>query len=600
MKKTVLRKALSLHLGLLLAACPCFPALCEDAADFDESTRLSWPLSGQTREAYSSALDSAGAIVYSSGSSVAFMTGPMEYGLIANEQEAASVAYDYVSDRNLDMQLLRMDGYNGVICYTFQAMEHDLALRDCYLKIIVNEAGELFGIASSLPEDMDDIVREHPAEAIQPQETLDADYESGTYETTLETRAGESLDISVPVLIGPEDQSRYLGDTERRIYCVDSSTLERGSGESPVISPLRLDDDTDTAGPVITYYRFLQVYDYFAGKGWSSPDGNACPCVLIIDQTGEQNGNAAYGGFEEGIHYFAFGTDDYASQSLQVIAHEFMHGVSSTNHIGRYANETGALDEAISDLIGTAVEADIRGWTMEQDRWLQSFKTSHRSGYPLFVWDEYYTPSTDTLDQRLNDLGDVHHNANIISMLACCQAEAGMTPADRFDYWFLFDLTLTPATDFPETAARAAWCAEIAGLSGFAPVMSQAAADLGLGDRSVPNKPRMDHQALVLVDMVWQESDQPGIVTFYNAGTETEFSTWPVAGTNTAAAVLSEGRYVISIVLHSDPEACFLWNGAEWQPCGQEEIEKARGNADDPCHVLLNRGDVVTLGDFEQ
>ena len=132
----------------------------------------------------------------------------------------------------------------------------------------------------------------------------------------------------------------------------------------------------------------------------------------MIDFTGESDGNAYYGGFRDGFHYFGFGTNDYASQSIQVIAHEFMHGVSATNHIGNYENETGALNEAISDLIGSAVEADIMGTTMEQDGWLRSFKESHQDEYPLFIWDEYYIPSTDTPDQNVNDLGSVHHNAN--------------------------------------------------------------------------------------------------------------------------------------------------------------------------------------------
>lgn len=49
-----------------------------------------------------------------------------------------------------------------------------------------------------------------------------------------------------------------------------------------------------------------------------------------------------------------------------------------------YENETGALNEAISDLIGSAVEADIMGKTMEEDGWLLNFKTSHQDEYPLF------------------------------------------------------------------------------------------------------------------------------------------------------------------------------------------------------------------------
>ena len=599
MKKTKMRKALCLYLVLLLTACLCFPAWGEEITDTVDDTMRSWPFSAEIREPYSSVMDSEETLEYrNENNDLTFMAGPLPYGLISDEEEAASVAYHFVSGTDLDMQWLRTDICNGVVCYTFQVMEDGLNLRNCYVKIIVSDTGDIWGIASSLPEDTDNILREEPVEDFQQPINLNADYESGKYETTLETRSEETLDVSIPVLISPEDGGMYLGDHERWVYCVDSSSLESDTGESPVIHPLCLDDGLDMTGPVITYYRFLQVYDYFTGKGWASPDGNASPCLLMIDFTGESDGNAYYGGFRDGFHYFGFGTNDYASQSIQVIAHEFMHGVSDTNHIGSYENETGALNEAISDLIGSAVEADIMGTTMEEDGWLLNFKTSHQDEYPLFIWDEYYTPSTDTPDQNVNDLGSVHHNANIVSMLAYRQAEAGMTPSERFDYWFLFDLTLTPATDFPEIAARAAWCAELAGLSGFAPMMEQAVADLGLQDRSIPDEPRLDHQALVLVDMVWQERDLPGVVTFYNTGSEHEFSTWPVAGTSTAAAVLSEGEYVISIVIHSDPKACFLWNGEDWQSCGQEEIEEARGEAGSSCRVILNGGDVVALADF--
>ena len=601
MKAASPRKVLCRYLVLLLALCLCSPAARGEAAGFDGSTRLAWPFSGEIPETGPSAMYSGEQAVYTGeNGGIALMTGSAQDGPIADEEEAAAAARAFIPGTDPDMVWLRTDRFGGVTCYTFQAWEDGLALENCYVKVITDDAGELLGIASSLPGDTDDVPREQPDDPPRPVPVPDGGYESGFYESALETRSEENLEISVPVLIDPRDGGMYLGDRERGVYCVDASSLAGDDGESPAIQPLYLDEDTDTAGPVITYYRFLQVYDYFAAKGWLSPSGDAAPCVLAIDFTGESNGNANYGGFGAGFHYFGFGTDDYASQSLQVIAHEFMHGVSAANHIGPYANETGALNEAISDLIGNAVEADIEGWTMDEDGWLLSFKTAHQDEYPLYVWDEYYTPSTDTPDQDVNDLGSVHHNANIVSMLGWCQAQAGMTPADRFDYWFLFDLTLTPATDFPEIAARAAWCAELAGLSGFAPAMEQAAADLGLSDRSIPDRPRMAHQALVLVDMVWQESDLPGIVTFYNTDTQTAFDTWPAAGTSTAAAVLAEGSYIISIAVHADPEMYFLWDGEDWQPCGQEDIEKARGEAGEPCRVVLHRGDAAVLGDFQQ
>ena len=201
MKRTKMRKALCLYLVLLLSACLCFPARGEEITETVDDTMRSWPF------------------------------------LISDEEEAASVAYHFVSGTDLDMQWLRTDSCNGVVCYTFQVMEDGLNLRNCYVKIIVSDTGDIWGIASSLPEDTDSILREEPGEDFQQPINLNADYESGMYETTLETRSEETLDISIPVLISPEDGGMYLGDHERRIYCVDSSSLESDVGQARTETP---------------------------------------------------------------------------------------------------------------------------------------------------------------------------------------------------------------------------------------------------------------------------------------------------------------------------------------------------------------------------
>ena len=194
MKKTKIQKASCLYLILLLAACLCFPAWGEKAADSVEDTMRSWPFSAEIREPYSSVMDSEGTHEYKNEENdVTFMTGPMPYGLIKDEEEAASAATHFVSGTDLDMQWLRTDSFNDVVCYTFQAMEDGLALRNCYVKIVVSDSGEIWGIASSLPENTDSILREEPDEDFRQPISLNAEYESGMYEATLETRSEEAL-----------------------------------------------------------------------------------------------------------------------------------------------------------------------------------------------------------------------------------------------------------------------------------------------------------------------------------------------------------------------------------------------------------------------
>lgn len=211
-----------------------------------------------------------------------------------------------------------------------------------------------------------------------------------------------------------------------------------------------------------------------------------------------------------------------------------------------------------------------------------------------------YAPSTDTPSQDVNDLGDVHHSSNIVSMLAYRQAELGMTPGERFDYWFLFDLTLTPVTDFAETMARAAWCAEIVGMSEYAPAMLSAVYDLRLNDRSVPEKPYMDHHALVCFDMTWDDDYYPAVATFYNLTKENDFSSWPAAGTNTVAAVLEEGDYVVSAIIDGDLEKCYLWTRDGWIACDQTDIENAREEAVSWYCLSVGSGHIIFLEDLAE
>ena len=120
MKKTKMRKALCLYLVLLLTACLCFPAWGEEITDTVDDTMRSWPFSAEIREPYSSVMDSEEILEYKNeDNDLTFMTGPLPYGLITDEEEAASVAYHYVSGTDLDMHWLRTDSCNGVVCYTF-------------------------------------------------------------------------------------------------------------------------------------------------------------------------------------------------------------------------------------------------------------------------------------------------------------------------------------------------------------------------------------------------------------------------------------------------------------------------------------------------
>lgn len=572
----------------------------EETEEYMLDMELSWPFSKDidySWDNYLSRLEPDGMIRYENkDGDETFVSGDPYGSLIEDFEDAYNAGLYFMDNSDFDLEELRADSYGDIKVYTFQQVYDGWRLIDCYLKIITDSDGNIQGISSSLISYPDEDKFDRDGSPKQSEwDELFVDWDSEIYEKTVTAHSGEEVDISIPVLIDPEVGERYLGDKERLIFCVDASGLEDLDDWGDSI-PINMDQDQYSDGVLLTYYRFIQVYDYFAEKGWLGPDGLHNPCMLQFEMTGAIKGNAFYGDFQDGFHTFAFSVDDGASQSLQVIAHEFMHGVSATNHIGRHRNETGALDEAVSDQIGNAVESDIRQWEQVDNKWMNGFLTSHRDEYQMFVWDEFFTPQADHPDDW-NDYGDVHKNAAVINMLAWRMDEAGMTARDRFDYWFTFDLTLTPKTDFEETAARVGWSAEIAGLSDYAPVIQKAAEELGLNDTSLP-KQFKEHQGMIVFRNPLNESNVKA--EFCDPWRDSTFTTWPIAGTDTIAAVFKDGAdYMISVKAVEDEDTAAFWNGIEdrWEFINSEKLNEYIESYDSDYCIRAVGGETVQIGD---
>ncbi|MBQ4512110.1 MAG: M4 family metallopeptidase [Anaerolineaceae bacterium] len=562
----------------------------------DEETLLSWPFTediSYVQDTYVSRLEPEGRVWHDNENGVwTFISGD-EFGeTITDVNDTYSLALNYLEDSDSDLAAMREDVYGDLIVYTFQQSYDDKMVYNSYLKIITNNYGEVLGAVSSLERNPEDVGWDYEAfrEPADWEERF-SDWDSEIFEKTVTAVSEEIVDVSIPVLVDPDTGERYLGDKERLIFCVDTADI-RALDDRQDSTPINMDRDLSSDGELLTYYLFIQVYDYFAEKGWWGPDGQRTPCMLQFDISGENRGNASYGEFQDGFHIFSFSIDDGAGQSLQVIAHEFTHGVSSTNHIGQYENETGALDEALSDLIGNTVEADIRQWSPSENPWLNGFRRAHKYQHALYAWDEFYTPFTDHPDDW-NDEGNVHDNSHLISILAWRMYEIGMTPRDVFDFWFTFDLTLTPKTDFAETAMKAAWCAEIAGLSEYAPAMQQAVEDLKLDDNSLPEYLK-DHQGMIVYENPLDEVNVKAV--FFDPLHDEEFATWPAAGTNKVAAVFGEGTCWVVFVQTPEEDNLVVWNSAEkaWESADTERLTEIVESCDSDYYIEIFSGGTIT------
>ncbi len=529
----------------------------------DEDTLKSWPFSediDEGRDTYISSLEPEGVVWYDDEDGFTSFISGNEFGAnAADRDEAYSLAHEFMNNSDYDLLELRTDSFGEITVYSYQQIYDNQLLSGCYLKIITNTEGDVLGYVSSLTDDPDSVgwdSFERPAVANW--EDRFADWDSDIYEKTVTSHSDVIMDISIPVMTDPETGDRYLGDKDRLIFCVDMADIENLDTREDA-TPINIDQNLYSDGELLSYYLFIQVYDYYAENGWWGPDGERTPVMIQFDTSGENRNNASYASFQDGFHIFNFSVDDGASQSIMVIAHEFTHGVSSTNHVGSYENETGALDEALSDLIGNAIEADLRQWEPSENLWLNSFRKSHENERAVYVWDQFYTPPTSHPDND-NDYGEVHHTSEVLSIIAWRMYEAGMTPRDVFDYWFTFDLTLSPKTDFGETAARAGWIAEIAGLTEYAPVIKQAAEDLRLNDKSIPEELR-DHQGMIVFYNPLDSSNVNAVC--YDPWQRFEFTTWPVRGTDAIAAVFGEGSFCMVSVKDVEGDDIAFWNPME-------------------------------------
>ncbi len=160
-----------------------------------------------------------------------------------------------------------------------------------------------------------------------------------------------------------------------------------------------------------------RVYDYFLGvHGRNSLDG-AGGSLLAVVRLGQDFENAF---FLSENNIMAFGDARRYAAALDVVAHELTHGVThhSANLIYQY--ESGALNEAFSDIFGEMVEAHVGGAATPD--WLvgspPAFATPLRNMQSPGSISTSFGPYPSKYSQRIQtteDNGGVHLNSSIVN-----------------------------------------------------------------------------------------------------------------------------------------------------------------------------------------
>lgn len=136
--------------------------------------------------------------------------------------------------------------------------------------------------------------------------------------------------------------------------------------------PVRLEGQPATGDPAVdeAYDALGATYDFFWKiLGRDSIDNQGFALVGTVHY-GQDYENAFWNGAQ-----MVFGDGDGEifhrfTRSLDVVAHELAHGVTESEAGLIYANQSGALNESVSDVFGVLVKQFVLGQTADQADWL--------------------------------------------------------------------------------------------------------------------------------------------------------------------------------------------------------------------------------------
>ncbi|MFI6846491.1 M4 family metallopeptidase [Kitasatospora sp. NBC_00085] len=211
-----------------------------------------------------------------------------------------------------------------------------------------------------------------------------------------------------------------------------------------------------TSGATDAHLNAATVYDFYHDRlGRDGLDGKGGPITSVVNVTagGDPFPNAYWDGKK--MVYGAADATKYQpfSVALDIAGHEMTHGVVQNTANLIYAGQSGAMDEALADYFGNAIEVTARGLQMNDPKAALLGESKCRTGTPEACADRRLDDRRTTVDDYVGagrglDGGGVHLNSTIFSG-ALWDIRRTLDPltADRLVYRALADY-LTPLDDF--------------------------------------------------------------------------------------------------------------------------------------------------------
>ena len=357
---------------------------------------------------------------------------------------------------------------------------------------------------------------------------------SWTGEVTLED--GRTEEITVPTMTNPETGEVFLGDVKRRIACADYADFSY----KYTITLIQPENGRWDDGDLLIMMNMVKVWDFFDETGWTGPDGDGTPVLLLmnlVDENGQPVENAYYQGKISGFQVFAFNRVERDGECVDILGHEFMHCVTNTLAANLpYFNDVGAINEALSDTMGNLIEsylteAEDPEWLVGEgagnpDYILRCMSDPHRYRQPAYVWDMYYAPNAETAEEN-NDSGGVHSNSSLLNLISWRLHEQGMPVEEEMYYWMNVVLAMVPGVDYPLMAKLLPWTMKQMGYDAWLPVLEEAIAETRIAETEPDSIPDGCFMAYMVLPENLRERSAGIRLTFFDSDWQEAGATWP-------------------------------------------------------------------------
>ena len=296
---------------------------------------------------------------------------------------------------------------------------------------------------------------------------------------TVTTWDGRTETITVPVAYNANNDTYYLASVERRMAVGYFDDMDQYG----MVTLVESQNGTDWRNnDLLVYDRYIKAYDFYASYGLDSVDGMGVP-ILIGTQMAMDN--ACYCGIQSGWAYFGTSDLNFFGEGMDVVGHEYTHGYTANSlTMHKYCGNTGAINEAFSDIIGNIIEmsygmTDDTNWEIGENAGgaIRSQSDPEAYGQPTSVGGKYYMDPTDLE----NDNGGVHANNSLLHQMAYKLYMQGMSIEEQSNLWMRTIEMLTPLSEYPEVLAALKMSIDINGIDpSYKDFLTDAFAEAGL------------------------------------------------------------------------------------------------------------------------